>query len=301
KLTNYTNALTTNNESRELAIADKIVSEIDTNKNKGNALMSAEQMPEFPGGMKAFYEYLSKSIQYPAEAKKNNVSGKVILSFIVEKNGSLNDIKVLRGVGSGLDEEAIRVMKGSPKWLPGKENGKPVRVAYTLPMQFSLGQGKPEKQNPGTSNGMEKALYILDGKEVSEATAKSFDPEKIATVNVLKGENAGAAYGEKGKNGVVLISTKNAGSASNSNENIKVTANAKGTSNVSVNTNDDQAMFKNFKGLIIIDGKESDKAAAVKLDPNEIATVNVMKGGGVMNAYGEKGKNGVIVIVTKKN
>lgn len=304
KLQNYTKALTVGSKESPLTISDNTKTAIDTNKTNENVFTSAEQMPEFPGGMKAFYEYLDKSFKYPAEARINNVNGKVILSFIVEKDGSLNDIKVLRGLGSGLDEEAKRVLKESPKWIPGKQNGKTVRVVYTLPMQLGLDQKKTEKQSSGTSNGMEQALYILDGKEVPEAMVKSFRPEKIATVNVLKGENASAAYGEKGKNGVIIITSKNADSGkttSNSNANIKVTENANERSNISVNTNDDKTMFKNFNGLIIIDGKESDKAAAEKLDPKDIATVNVMKGGGAMNAYGEKGKNGVIVIVTKKN
>ncbi|MGV8879940.1 MAG: energy transducer TonB [Sphingobacteriaceae bacterium] len=100
---------------------------------------SVEVLPKFPnGGDAAFGKYLGNSINYPAMAKENNIQGRVIVSFIVEKDGSLTDIKVLRDIGGGCGEEAIRVLKKSPKWTPGIQNGRPVRVAYTCPIAFSL-------------------------------------------------------------------------------------------------------------------------------------------------------------------
>ena len=99
---------------------------------------SLEVLPSFPGGMAKFYQYLQRSIQYPEAARMNNIQGKVFLSFIIEKNGKLTDIKVDHYVGGGLDEEAIRVLKLSPKWNPGIQNGLPVRVKYNLPINFSL-------------------------------------------------------------------------------------------------------------------------------------------------------------------
>ncbi|RZL98067.1 MAG: TonB family protein, partial [Pedobacter sp.] len=102
--------------------------------------VSLEKQPEFVGGMAKFYEYLKKTVKYPAEAQKNNVSGKVFVTFVVEKDGTLTDIKVIRKLGSGLDEEAIRVMKASPKWTPGRQDGKAVRVKYNIPLSFSLSQ-----------------------------------------------------------------------------------------------------------------------------------------------------------------
>lgn len=99
---------------------------------------SVQQSAEFPGGINAFYQFLGKNLHYPPEARTSNIQGKVFLTFIVEQDGSLTDIKVLRGIGHGLDEEAIRVIKSSPKWTPGKQNGKPVRQQYTVPIQFTL-------------------------------------------------------------------------------------------------------------------------------------------------------------------
>jgi len=89
--------------------------------------------------MQKFYDYLSKKIQYPAAAKEAGTQGRVIVQFVVEKDGSLTDIKVVRGPGNGLDEEAVRVMKLAPKWKHGVQNGKPVRVQFTIPINFTLG------------------------------------------------------------------------------------------------------------------------------------------------------------------
>ena len=81
---------------------------------------------------------MQKNLRYPQEAIEAGISGKVYISFVVEKDGSLTDIKVVRPLGSGTDEEAVRVLKNSPKWKPGIQNGRPVRVAYTMPISFTL-------------------------------------------------------------------------------------------------------------------------------------------------------------------
>lgn len=101
---------------------------------------SLEQHPTYPGGMEKFYEYLSKAVRYPQMAQENNIQGKVFLSFVVEKDGSLTDIKVDRKLGGGTDEEAVRVLKASRKWIPGIQNGKKVRVKYNIPISFTLQQ-----------------------------------------------------------------------------------------------------------------------------------------------------------------
>lgn len=94
--------------------------------------------PEFPGGMEALIKYLSENIKYPEQAKKDKIQGKVYISFVVEKDGSVADAKVLRGIGGGCDEEALRVVNAMPKWEPGKQKGTPVRVQYNLPIVFKL-------------------------------------------------------------------------------------------------------------------------------------------------------------------
>ncbi len=100
--------------------------------------MFADNIPEFPGGDKARFNFISKNIQYPQDAILNNLQGSVYVSFIVEKDGSISEIKILKGIGGSCDEEAIRLVKSMPKWMPAKQDGTPVRFLYNLPIHFSL-------------------------------------------------------------------------------------------------------------------------------------------------------------------
>ena len=90
-------------------------------------------------------KYVSENIKYPQAAKDKNIAGRVFVSFVVEKDGSVNEVKVMRGIGGGCDEEAVRVIKGMPKWKPGMQKGKPVRVSYMMPLNFKLSDDQPEK------------------------------------------------------------------------------------------------------------------------------------------------------------
>jgi len=97
-----------------------------------------EQMPQFPGGPNALFEYLSKNIKYPVVAEENGIQGRVIVTFVVERDGSITDVKVAKSVDPSLDKEAMRVVKSMPHWIPGKQNGSAVRVKYTVPVTFRL-------------------------------------------------------------------------------------------------------------------------------------------------------------------
>lgn len=97
-----------------------------------------EEQPLFPGGESALLAYISKNTHYPQDAIEAGVSGKVFIGFVIDKKGKVTDVKLLRGVSSALDDEAIRVIKGMPDWTPGRQNGKPVRVAYQVPVNFTL-------------------------------------------------------------------------------------------------------------------------------------------------------------------
>ena len=97
-----------------------------------------ENDPEFPGGMEALYKYLKTSIKYPTIAKENNITGRVYVTFVVEKDGSIANPRILRDIGGGCGQEAIRVVKAMPKWKPGKQRGKAVRVQFNLPVSFNL-------------------------------------------------------------------------------------------------------------------------------------------------------------------
>lgn len=99
---------------------------------------SVEQMPEFPGGAEALNRYLSRNINYPQAAKEENIQGKVYIQFVVDQNGNVGDIKLMKDIGGGCGAEAVRVVKGMPKWKAGKQNGQAVKVYYTLPVTFRL-------------------------------------------------------------------------------------------------------------------------------------------------------------------
>jgi protein TonB len=99
---------------------------------------NVEVLPTYPGGLEAFGKFLGKNLRYPPVARDAGISGRVYCQFVVEKDGSLTDITVVRGIGGGCDEEAKRVLKNSPKWNPGIQNGRPVRVSYTIPIFFQL-------------------------------------------------------------------------------------------------------------------------------------------------------------------
>jgi TonB family protein len=102
-------------------------------------------MPSFPGGDEARIKFLIENIKYPEAAKKNNIQGTVFVNFIITADGSVTDVKILRGVGGGCDEEAMRVIKLMPKWNPGMEKGKLVDVIFNLPVKFALDSHKKEE------------------------------------------------------------------------------------------------------------------------------------------------------------
>lgn len=100
--------------------------------------VSLENPPKYPGGIAAFYKFMINNLKYPALAKEKNIQGNVHVSFVVEKDGSLSDVKTVRSLGYGTDEEAIRVIKLAGNWNPGTADGKPVRVRYNIPVRFKL-------------------------------------------------------------------------------------------------------------------------------------------------------------------
>ena len=106
-----------------------------------------EQNPQFPGGDKAYVDYIKKNMRYPEEAKKKGIEGRVLVQCIIEKDGSHNSYKVIKSVDPLLDEEAIRIVKGMPKWTPGNYSGETRRVRYTMPITFRL-EKEGDKKNP---------------------------------------------------------------------------------------------------------------------------------------------------------
>lgn len=112
--------------------------EVEPEPEEEEIFMVVEEQPEFPGGYEAYMQYLKKNIKYPAICRDNNIQGRVIVSFVVNKDGKIVDAEVVKGVNPSLDKEALRVISTMPNWKPGKQRGKPVRVKYSSPVNFRL-------------------------------------------------------------------------------------------------------------------------------------------------------------------
>jgi TonB family protein len=110
-------------------------------KETDEIFTSVEENPKFIGGEKAMYDFIYGNLKYPERAKEQGVKGKVFLKFVVEKDGSIGDVSVLKGIGAGCDEEAIFIIKNMPKWISGKQNGNPLRVYFTMPITFGDNSG----------------------------------------------------------------------------------------------------------------------------------------------------------------
>lgn len=123
---------------QETEVQEYIPVEEEEEEEEAQIFTVVEAMPGFPGGDAARMKYLAENIKYPQMARESGIQGRVFVTFVVEKDGSVTDVRVLRGIGGGCDEEAIRVIKNMPKWVPGKQRGKPVRVQFNMPILFKL-------------------------------------------------------------------------------------------------------------------------------------------------------------------
>lgn len=128
------------NADADLIVDESGPSVIGGEPAEDQVFVAVEQMPEFEGGMAALGKYLSKSIKYPAAARNANIQGTVFVGFVVGHDGKIRDVQVLKGIGYGCDEEAIRVVSSMPAWKPGKQSGRAVSVKYSLPIRFALSQ-----------------------------------------------------------------------------------------------------------------------------------------------------------------
>jgi periplasmic protein TonB len=120
----------------EVVFEEPVVAVVEEDENK--IFMVVEQQPEFEGGYEAMMAFIRKNMRYPASARRMGIDGTVYVSFVVGKDGAINDVKVLRGISADCDKEAVRVVQAMPPWKPGKQNGKPVFVRFNLPIKFKL-------------------------------------------------------------------------------------------------------------------------------------------------------------------
>ena len=154
-------------------------------KNGKQIYSHVEVMPSFPGGTEALLKWLGANIQYPKEAQEKGIQGRVILRFIVTSDGSVKDVEVVKGLDPVCDQEAVRVVKLMPKWIPGKQNGKEVDVYYSLPVTFKL-EGSPPISDKQVNNDV---IIEIDGKVAARGELQKLDPKTIESMDVLKNPN----------------------------------------------------------------------------------------------------------------
>ena len=188
---------------------------------QGDVFDVVEEMPQYPGGPQALFKFLGENVQYPAEAEKAGIQGRVIATFVVEKDGSISQPTIVKSVDPLLDAEAIRVISAMPNWIPGKQNGKVVRVKYTVPLSFNLDGGGEEVDRLCREDGtiveidiekgdttIAKPLFIVDGKVMDGRKVYAINPKTIERYYMQNGQEAIDKYGDKAKDGVILITLK---------------------------------------------------------------------------------------------
>ena len=205
-----------------------------------------EEMPQFPGGLSEAMKFLAKNIKYPVEAQQAKIEGRVIVRFVVGRDGSVSNVEVVRGVSPELDAEAVRVVSLMPKWIPGKQRGKAVAVKYTMPIMFRLQTPAQEQKKEEMGHTLQismkvgegadigdvnmvkdhlrshytgvpvrnpegkSPLVVLDGKVLGKGTdiLSKISPDQIESISVSKNESAKAEYGDDAKDGVIVITSK---------------------------------------------------------------------------------------------
>ncbi len=221
RIVNDVQAIERNNavaESKQTVQRDTACVHAEKKSVEGKADCTPETMPQFPGGPMAMIEYLSKNIKFPESEQKKDVNARVIVEFTVGKDGSITDAKVIKSQGDVFDKEALRVVNGMPKWIPGTYDGKAVSVKYALPVTFRTTAGKDTNDNvkalPDGKNVSPKTdlfsskdfVVVVNGKVVDKLDGvNSADIEKI---DVHKDAETMKKYNAEGKKGVMIVTTK---------------------------------------------------------------------------------------------
>jgi TonB family protein len=189
---------------------------------QGDVFDVVEEMPQYPGGPQALFKFLGENVHYPEEAEKAGIQGRVIATFVVEKDGSISQPTIVKSVDPLLDAEALRVISAMPNWKPGKQNGEVVRVKYTVPLSFNLDRVEDAVEDhlcreDGTiveidiekgDTTISRPLFIVDGKVMDGKKVYAINPKSIERYYMQNGQEAIEKYGDKAKDGVILITLK---------------------------------------------------------------------------------------------
>ncbi len=221
-----------------------------------------EVQPEYPGGNEAMFHFLARNIRYPSSASRANIQGKVFVSFIVTSEGDIKNVSVLKGIGHGCDEEAVRVISKFPQWTPGKQDGKAVNVKYTVPINFQLAE-------VGDDVNIDKETTVVGFKPVSQPVTQKPKEETI-----LQGETFEAQP--------------------------EMRTGDKFESKIQIRWPEGERAFANSQPLYILNGEALEDGSLIKtMDPNTIESINVLKAPESTKIYGSRGANGVVSIITK--
>ena len=184
----------------------------DKQKDNTKVYDVVEKMPSFPGGQGALFEYLCNNVHYPKVAEEKKIEGRVIVTFVVGKDGSISNAELARSVSEELDAEAIRVVSSMPKWEPGTQNGKPVSVKFTVPVTFRLrgdaSNPNVNKKEQSLGNNETKVIYIVDGQVAQKEEVEKLSPLTIESMTVVKNVELLNKYGAKEGDKVVVIQRK---------------------------------------------------------------------------------------------
>ena len=282
---------------------DNILSEVtvksenisDPNKpssksNQTEKFTVVEQQPQFPGGMEALSQYLSSMIVYPAEAAKGRIEGKVLVSFTVNENGEVDDPKILKGIGSGLDEEAVRVVTKMPRWEPGIQGGEAVAVRYNLPINFQLAGKQPAK-------------FYNYSTPAKQQTSPSYSNDFRSGQNTKSLENGESSSGQ---NMAVNYNTRSIPEQYQASYKLPETGTTQYNGSppspgVKITIDKSPSLDPTKRPLYVLDGKIIDLEEYNKtMTPDKIESISVVKGSSATSIYGSKGENGVILIKSKK-
>lgn len=236
-----------------------------------------EQEPQFPGGIEGLGKFLSSTIVYPSEAAKDNVQGKVFVSFTINESGFVRDPHIIKGIGAGLDEEALRVVLKMPRWEPGKQGGEAVAVQYSLPINFQMTsdtEKTPAKfynySTPVNNQGFNQTQDFKPG----QGKAVGLGAETISSGGQYASSYKAPPMGDA--------------------QSLQSVAGTK----ISIRRTENLTAFN--KPLVVLDGKIDENASLDKIDADKIESVNVLRGNAATSIYGLKGTNGVIIIKSKK-
>ncbi len=268
--------------------------------DKNGIYQVIEKMPQFPGGEKGLLDYISRNLKYPIDAQEKGIQGRIVVRFVVTKFGKVDNVETIRGLYPSMDKEGARVVSSLPDWIPGEQKGEKVSVYYTLPITFKLVGGTKSKSLDPTK----KPLVIMDDKVApTDYNFSTLKKDSFQIVDVItpdkkeKLDDLALKYGANTSNGVIIIVTKQYARQ-------KASEKVQSADDKPKVIEDKDINFDNFKNgeipLFVIDGKVSTQKETSNLNKKDIQEITVLKNKSAIALYGEKGKNGVIMITKKK-